>query len=281
MDTLRISGRKDADIENTAVRSGRDDGKGSRDWRARAWLLYASLGVLATGVYFLLPSAPAQNVLYDLIGVSAVGAIAVGIRSNRPSRPLPWWLFASGVLLSVCGDVVWSFYEGVLGVKVPFPSVADAFYLAAYPFIGVGLASMVRTRAPGRAWAGLVDATIVAACAGILSWAFLMEPYAGDPQLTLLERLVCVAYPLMDVLLLGLFLRLLFLPGERFGAFYLLSASMVLWLGADTVFAATTLTETYQTGDPVDAGWLLSYMLWGASALHPLMAALSKPIAHP
>jgi diguanylate cyclase (GGDEF)-like protein/PAS domain S-box-containing protein len=279
MDTLRTS-RRTGDGANDAA-PGRNSDKGLRTWRARAWILYLSLGVLATGIYFLLPSAIAKNLLYGLIGLSAVGAIVVGFRLHRPIRPLPWWLFAAGLLLSICGDAVWSFYEGLLGVKVPFPSVADIFYLAGYPLIGVGLASMVRNRAPQRAWTGLVDATIVAVCAGILSWVFLMEPYADDPRLTLLERLVSVAYPLMDVLLLALLLRLLFLPGERPSAFYLLSTSMVLMLGADTAFAVAALSGAYQTGNPIDAGWLLCYVLWGAAALHPSMAALSEPIPQP
>ena len=38
---------------------------------------------------------------------------------------------------------------------------------------------------------------------GVLAWVFLMQPYAHDASLSLAERGVSIAYPLMDVLLLA------------------------------------------------------------------------------
>jgi uncharacterized membrane protein YuzA (DUF378 family) len=125
-------------------------GKGSR-----AWLVYLLVGLAATGSYLLLPSKGTQNVLYVLIGFSAVIVILVGVRSYRPVPPLPWYVLAFGLLTFVLGDAIWTFYENVLGLESPFPSVADAFYLVALPLVAMGLWLMLRERAPGYRWAGI------------------------------------------------------------------------------------------------------------------------------
>lgn len=60
-------------------------------------------------------------------------------------------------------------------------------------------------------------------------------------------------------------------------AHYLLSASLVFLLIADTGYATTLTAGTYHTGHPLDASWMLSYVLFGAAALHPSMVAVSEP----
>jgi len=45
-------------------------------------------------------------------------------------------------------------------------------------------------------------------------------------------------------------------------------------LVADEIYGLSS--SSYTAGDYVDAGWLLSYTLWGAAALHPSMRALSR-----
>jgi hypothetical protein len=72
------------------------------------WRLYLLAGVLATGGYFLLPSPTAQNVFIVLIDLSGVAAILSGIYIYKPSYPLPWYLLASGTVLSGAADGLWA-----------------------------------------------------------------------------------------------------------------------------------------------------------------------------
>jgi PAS domain S-box-containing protein len=130
---------------------------------------------------------------------------------------------------------------------------------------------MIRRYVPGREWSSLIDALIVATVAGMLSWTFLMAPYANDADLSLLERLVSIAYPLGDVLLATVLVRLLFVPGKRLPAYELLSISVALLMLTDTAYAALALAGSYETGSAVDLGWMLSYAFFGAAALHPSM----------
>src|SRR5919112_2082738 len=179
----------------------------------RAWRIYLAGGLAAVAMYLLLPLEGLWSSLaYDLIGLSSVAAILVAVRRHRPARPLIWWCFAAGQLLFVIGDVLYAVIDLVLHQN-PFPSVADGFYLAGYPVLAVGLLILIRRGISGRDPAGLIDASIIATGLGLLSWPFLMKPIAADPSLSLPERLISLAYPLGNVLLLAMAARLAPRPG--------------------------------------------------------------------
>ena len=152
-----------------------------------------------------LPGGAGSSLAYDLIGLSSAVAILVAVHRHRLARPLLWWCFAIGQLLFVIGDVLYAVIEQVLH-QSPFPSIADGFYLAGYPILAAGLLILIRGRISGRDRAGLIDAAIIANGLGLLSWTFLMKPIAADPSLSLTERLISLAYPLGDVLLLVMWL---------------------------------------------------------------------------
>jgi PAS domain S-box-containing protein len=67
----------------------------------------------------------------------------------------------------------------------------------------------------------------------------------------------------------------------RTKSYYLLGASILTLLVADTWYSVMLLNETYQTGAPPDTGFILSYVLWGTAALHPSMNRLSDPSPNP
>jgi hypothetical protein len=234
----------------------------------RAWRIYLAAGMAAVAVYFLLPLEGLwSSLVYDLIGLSSVAVILVAVRRHRPSRPLIWWCFAVGQLLFVVGDVVYAVIDAVLHQK-PFPSIADGFYLAGYPILAAGLLILIRGRISGRDRAGLIDAAIIATGLGLLSWTFLMKPVAADPSLSLTERLISLAYPLGDVLLLVMAARLATSPGARTTAYRLLGVALLLLLGADIGYAVLNLVSSYE-GGLIDAGWLLSYVIWGQPRCTP------------
>ena len=241
---------------------------------SRAWLLYGVLGAAVAVGHLFLPE-PAQSVVYNAVGIAAVAAVLLGVRRWRPRLPAGWYLFCSGLLLTVVGEIAWDYYELVLG-QDPFPSLADAFYLSGYPFMAVGLVFMIRARAPGHDRAGLIDATIVAIGAGVLSWVFLIDPYVNDASVPLLERAISMAYPLGDLLLVAVAARLLVGEGTRPLAYGFLLLGLLFLLVTDSVYAYLSLAGTYEDGGVVEIGWLFSYLLSGVAALHPSMRAMTE-----
>ena len=83
-------------------------------------------------------------------------------------------------------------------------SLADAFYLAAYPMIAGGLLVAVLRRRPlGVDWRALIDTALVVVIAGFFMWVYLVQPILDDPDLSRSEAWAAVAYPLADLLLLA------------------------------------------------------------------------------
>ena len=246
--------------------------------RLWAWRVYLLLGVLAIGVYFLLPSQDVQYTLHLLMVISTLAAIETGVLIHHPSRSLPWHLFAFGLLMYVLGIGTLIYYGIVLGLESPFPTVADAFFIAAYPCPIVALL-LIQSRRLVLDRASVIDPIIVAVGMGMLAWVFLMKPYAEDPSLTLVERVISITYPLMDVLLLAVVVRLLLMPGARPFAYYTLSAGAVSLLTFDIAYGATTLAGAYEDGSLIDSFELLFYVFFGVTALHPSMTNLSDGLA--
>jgi PAS domain S-box-containing protein len=249
-----------------------------RAWADRAWSVYAAAGGLAAVGYLLLGAGAGKGPYFNLIGLSSLVAILTGIRLHRPRRRLPWYLFAAGMAMFVLGDVFYYTLPQLLHRGAPpFPSTGDIFYLLVYPLLIAGMVLLIRQRNPGTDAVGLIDALIVSTALGLVAWVFLILPYARDPTLTLGRKLISMAYPLMDVLLLGVAARLALDRGNRRPAFNLLILSILCVLAADTAYGLIVLHGTYNTGSPLDVLWIAFYVAWGAAALHPSMQTLSEP----
>jgi diguanylate cyclase (GGDEF)-like protein len=240
---------------------------------------YLTLGAIAVASYLFAPAGLPRDLVYLAVGVVGAGAIAAGVLAHRPVRRAAWWWMAAGQLLWAAGDVVYVYYDHALK-EAPYPSLADAFYLGAYPLLAVGVALLVRGRRSGRDREGLIDSAIFTVSVNVLSWVFLMRPTVDDSSLSLMERGLGMAYPLGDLLLIGVLVRMLTGPGARTVAFRLLALAVLLQPVADTVYSVSTLTASYD-GAWVRLLWLGSYVLWGAAALHPSMRTLSLPAADP
>jgi diguanylate cyclase (GGDEF)-like protein len=245
--------------------------------REKLWLAYLSLGVLAVEAYLLIPWYAVGSGLYIALGMSSAAAILVGTRLHRPEHPLAWSLVALGPFFMSTADIVWIFYEPIFGIGVPYPSVADLFYLLGYFCFAAGLVFVQGRSKTSSGIVAVVDPLIITIAAGLLSWVFLMAPYADDKTLSVVARVVSISYPLVDVLLLAALTRFLMTPQRRVPAFYLLTVAMVSVLIVDSVYAVQALEGTYQDGATIDAGWLLFYVLLGSATLHPSMPTLSEP----
>jgi len=252
-------------------------GPETSSWRSRhLWKAYLVLGGVLVGLYFLSPFQ-GNGAIFNLIGLSPAIAVFIGVRMHKPKSAGAWYLFAAGHLMFVIGDVFYYSYPLVTDQEIPFPSLGDVFYLCVYPALGAGLLMLIHRRNPRGDRASLIDALIVTTGLGLLSWVFLMEPYAQDPSLTLLDKGVLIAFPLMDVLLLAVAMRLFVDNGMRGPSLYLLLFSIVSLLATDAIYNLASLNGTYDEGSVLDLGWAAYYLLWGAAALHPSMTSLDEP----
>lgn len=236
-------------------------------------LAYFCAGALAVGVYFALPSH-AQSVLYVLIALSSAGAVVAGVRIHGIEDPLPWYLFAGGLLAFAIGDSIFNYYDLFQNRTAPFPSIADAVYLAAYPLLMAGMFLLVRRLGSVEGNFALIDAAIITAAFALVQWIFLIDAHVRDHGNSVMTRAVLIAYPAADVLLIAGLARFFVTPAWRTPSYRYLLFSGLLLLLADEVYLAPNYS--YGSGSWIDAAWLGSYVLWGVSALDPSMRKLSE-----
>jgi signal transduction histidine kinase len=181
-----------------------------------------------------------------------------------------WLLMGLGSLSWGLGMAVWSYYELVLDAKTPFPSLADLGYLGMIPLMFAGLVSLPAGERPseGRIKAAL-DAVIVMAGIATVSWFTVLGPVYARADKTWLETLIGLAYPAGDLLLMCALVGGMARGwiARRDPALAPLALGIVLFSIADSAFAYLTMSDSYQSGNPIDVGWSTGFLLIAYAAV--------------
>lgn len=212
----------------------------------------------------------ALNDIGGAIPPLAAGIVAIAAsRVSSAKARTGWLLIGLGCLSWGGGEIVWTWYEVVLGSETPFPSWADVGYLAAVPLLMTGILVLtVPSSSAGRIRLGL-DALAVVAAAGAVSWYFVLDPIYSASDLTTTEKVLSSAYPLSDLaLLFALVVSLPRLMDDQAGHILaVFGIGLFAFLAADTGFAYLQTTDTYGTGSIVDMGWVLATCLFLLAAV--------------
>jgi diguanylate cyclase (GGDEF)-like protein len=247
---------------------------------ARGWCWYLAVLVTAVVGYLFTPDTWLQTVWYDTIALSGVAALVSGVRRHRAVGAHLWLAFAAALTVIIGGDFTFALYARAFNLS-PYPAPADALYLTGTVMAIVVLAMVVRQRLSDRDHASVVEAMIIAGAFALIAWVTLMKPVTRSEELTAAGKLVAVAYPVLDLLLLAVLARMLAGGGARNGAFRLLAAGTTLYLAADYAWAFTDHFEFNAdtlTSHLMDAGYLLAFGLFGAAGLHPAIRDLAAPV---
>ena len=236
----------------------------------RPWLLTILLASALCLAYMLAAFVHwgdvADRSLYANLGMIPIGlvaAILVGkAAANQPKRRGVWaWrILAAGLACFWAGDVLYFFYQNVLAVS-PFPSPADAGYLAYYPLVFAGLLCFPHKPARYLLRVLAYPACLVLTAAGaipVLVWFLL--PTLQSAHDGLFAYSLSVGYPLGDILLLaGITWLLLRGAGTNRWSMWLLGVGLVIGLVADVLFGHESIQNTLQSGGLPDVGYMLSW----------------------
>jgi len=225
---------------------------------------YLCIGGLVIVLHFILPH---DSAIYDSVGLASAGLILLGTAYYRPRTWPAWTLLAASQLLMALGDVIFNHLSNA------YPGPADVLYLSGDMTLIVALAALATRSAKGGLGSHL-DALIVAFALGIATAPFVFSG-TFDNTSSVVGTAVAAAYPVADLLLLGVLVRLLLLRNRRLPAYWLLTAAVLPLFIADGAYLVPALDGTYTGGTNwPDAGWLLSYLFFAAAALHPTMGTL-------
>jgi diguanylate cyclase (GGDEF)-like protein/PAS domain S-box-containing protein len=213
-----------------------------------------------------------------LIGVIAAAAMVAGVAVNRPVRRAPWLLLAAANLAAALGELGLHVASVASHPAVPLPAFGDGAYLVAYPLYVAGLALFIQSRSTGRDLRSVADALIFLLGLGLLSWVFFVIPDAAHPSMTWIQRMSSVAYPVGNLLILVTLARLLAPGPPRGTATALLTFGTLALLVSDLAYNLGQYSANYNYDAQFDLGWLACFIAWGAAALHPSMADLTRPV---
>lgn len=200
--------------------------------------------------------------------VAVLGALAVVRRfeADNPARGA-WLLLTLGLTGFLAGQCILGFYQLVQGRPIVFPSPADLFFvlgslglaLALLRFVRAYVASGLPVGEPRERWTlALVAAAL---CAAVV--IPILRPVVQTPA-PLLEKLLNVTYPVLDVLLLIPMLLLLrmsfrFWGGRLWAVWGALTAGVLFTAAGDILFAYQSTFGLTHLEHLFDAMYILSF----------------------
>ncbi|MDX6728892.1 MAG: hypothetical protein QOK49_3697 [Baekduia sp.] len=228
----------------------------------------------------LLHVAPLTGILFGrsshlVVDFGAGLLCAIAALRHRGADRTGWLLVAAGILAWAAGDVFWTV---VLSNRdtIPVPSTADFGYLA-FPLLAfAGLARVLGSRvrgAPRRLWVDAVTAALAtAAVAAALVVPGIVDLIGGDWKSVATNA----AYPITDLILLGLVVGALAVRGWRLDRVWVLAGvGAVSFWAADSHYLVAVAGGGGGFPDPYDAGWDLAFLTLATAAAAPAGVAIA------
>ncbi len=154
--------------------------------------------------------------------------------------------------------------------QTPFPSLEDAAYLSAYPFLFLAVLLLTRRRLPTSTRIRIfLDGLMIMIGATTFSWYFILGPTILQGGNSLFSQIVAAAYPCGDLVLIFCLVLLSTSYGETIlqPVVFILSLALAANVLADSTYSYRLLIgNSYPLGSITDTGWLLGYMLYGLGA---------------
>ncbi|MDA4124079.1 MAG: hypothetical protein OK438_01320 [Thaumarchaeota archaeon] len=217
-----------------------------------------------------------QSFYPDLIGplsnalptVCASGAFASAFLCLRRygfglrSFEAVWFCFALGTGLWVFAEASWAIYYFVLDIQVPYPSLADVFYIGGYLPIIAGLGAYLGTFRVAMSRQRLGFAIVVIAISTVLAMAFVL-PTELAKSLSPFNLMTDMIYPVLDLVLLSLaILSLAIFYGGTIARWWMLfGMGAILYVIGDEFFLYQAAGGTYYNGSLDDLLFLLAYLV--------------------
>jgi len=180
-----------------------------------------------------------------------------------------WLCFTLGMLLWFLGELGWTVYTMVLNVEIPYPSIADVFWLSGYVPLFIALLLYVKLFQPAISKKMFFVAGIMVAGVSATVFPTLMIPVLAEAsQQDLVTVGISLAYPGLDLVLflvaiLGLLVFTVTSLKGRIGvAWHFINVAILFNVIADMTFSYTTLNGTYYNGHPQELLFHWGYLLF-------------------
>jgi diguanylate cyclase (GGDEF)-like protein len=252
--------------------------------RRQAQATFAVIAAAAIVAYQFLPDNQWWLGAWQVaIGWAAAGAVVFGAHRLARRDRLPWLLLAAGVFSNATGIAVAKYCAAALNL-VDLPTPADPFFLGLYPACAAGIALLIRRRDRWDNWTALIDAATITTGFGLLAWVYVIEPINLTSYMDRLAHAVQVAYPIGDLLLLGMMTRLLRGAGSRGASLWWMTGALGTlllgdssWVILDNLGApGLALEETPWAVRILESIFLVAFVLFAVAALDPASERMTQ-----
>ena len=219
----------------------------------------------------------AEGWLYDTVVVAAGASCLLRSRSAGRERTA-WMAIGASILVWAAAEIYWT--VAIVGdPSPPYPSPADAGYLAFYPLAALGLVLLVRARAEEIEWRLWMDGAIAALGTAALGTAFVFDFVADQTSGTAIQVATTLAYPLGDILLLSMVVGVVALTGWRPGrAWTPLLIGLAAMAAADVAYTLQSTDLGLPEGLWVEPLYLIAAAFLAVAAWQPPGASIhSRP----
>ncbi|HWF73896.1 MAG TPA: HD domain-containing phosphohydrolase [Solirubrobacteraceae bacterium] len=150
---------------------------------------------------------------------------------------------------------------------IPVPSPADAGYLAFPPLAFSGIVLLARRRVHRLSASVWIDSAAAALAIAGLSAAVVFDPVLHSVGGSPANVATNLAYPVSDMLLLGLLVGVLALSGWRLTRTWcLLGVGVIVFWIADSLYLIQSASASYTPGGVYDVGWWSGITMLAAAA---------------
>jgi len=221
--------------------------------------------VIEVGIY---------NNLVLAAGVLCVVRAAV-VRRERHA----WLAMGTAVLAWGIGNTIWTFTVADLP-DPPYPSAADIGFLAFYPPAYIAIVLLLRSRVkelPSSLWLdGVISGLAVGAVGTAVVFPAILDAVGGASRAAVTTN---IAYPLLDLTLIGMVVWALAATGWRPGRTWgLVAAGLLVFSISDCLYLYGTATGSYSNGSLTDLGWVGGCLLLAWAAWQPQTAGPTSVI---
>jgi hypothetical protein len=212
----------------------------------------------------------ARHVLASVLQIVAPLVAAYGcFAATRAYAPgdrerLVWRIGAIGALAWTVGRLIFASYQWWGETALPYPSIADAFFVAFYVLLAVALALEVRLVSP------MLDrqSRVLLIGLGVAAWAagfvYVLEPIVFGPAAGA-QKVLAAFYPTAAVFLIpaGLMPAFGFRGGTSAYPWLAVAVAAVCLAVASLGYASLTSYNLYSDVHRINALWFVGFLLLG------------------
>src|SRR5690348_912537 len=208
----------------------------------------------------------ALKVITDFTYIPVTGAFVVLsiimylIMRKEGNHGKAWLIFIGTAISWFIAETTWTVNELIYHID-PFPSSADVFYIAGYPFLFLFSILYLKPFKKLISRKLIISTTLIAISVLIPNLYMTIDNNSDENKYAIA---LGAAYPIADSIvlipaLIGIFL---FFRGEVNFLWTLLLIGILFEVVADTGFQYFTLDDSYYTGHPIDILFIWSYLLF-------------------